>query len=146
MGKDIDCNCKSCQREIVAQTLPEETVDITIQWVLNLLSACAGTQRLPRLWRQARVVALLKPGNDPSSPKSFRLISILCHLYKLYERLILNRVSGCLPSSNMSLYQSRRASARQILHCEANPLQPPVYLGVTLDRTLSFKAHLEKTK
>ena len=66
---------------------------VTIQWVLNLLNACARTHRLPRLWRQARVVALLKPGKDPSSPKSFRPISLLCHLYKLYERVILNRLS-----------------------------------------------------
>ena len=56
---------------------------VTTQWVLNLLNACARTHRLPRLWRQARVVALLKPGKDPSSPKSFRPISLLCHLYKL---------------------------------------------------------------
>ena len=66
---------------------------VTTQWVLSLLNACARTHRLPRLWRQARVVALLKPGKDPSSPKSFRPISLLCHLYKLYERLILNRLS-----------------------------------------------------
>ena len=56
---------------------------VTTQWVLNLLNACARTHRLPRLWRQARVVALLKPGKDPSSPKSFRPNSLLCHLYKL---------------------------------------------------------------
>ena len=66
---------------------------VTMQWVLSLLNACARTHRLPRLWRQARVVALLKPGKDPSRPKSFRPISLLCHLYKLYERLILNRLS-----------------------------------------------------
>ena len=54
---------------------------VTMQWVLSLLNACARTLRLPRLWRQARVVALLKPGKDPSSPKSFRPISLLCHLY-----------------------------------------------------------------
>ena len=67
----------------------------TTQWVLSLLNACARTHRLPRLWRQARVVALLKPGKDPSISKSFRPISILilCHLYKLYERLILNHLS-----------------------------------------------------
>ena len=64
-----------------------------MQWVLNLLNACAITHRLPKLWRQARVDALLKPGKDPSSPKSSRPISLLCHLYKLYERLILNRLS-----------------------------------------------------
>ena len=66
---------------------------VTMQWVLSLLNVCARTLRLPRLWRQARVVALLKPGKDPSSPKSFRPISLLCHLYKPYERLILNRLS-----------------------------------------------------
>ena len=66
---------------------------VTMQWVLSLLNACARTLRLPRLWRQARVVALLKQGKDPSSPKSFTSISLLCHLYKLYERLILNRLS-----------------------------------------------------
>ena len=59
-----------------------------MQWALSLFNV-----RLPRLWRQARVVALLKPGKDPSSPKSFRPISLLCHLYKLCERLILNRLS-----------------------------------------------------
>ena len=64
-----------------------------MQWVLSLLNVCAITLRLPILWRQARVVALLKPGKDPSSSKSFRPISLLCHLYKLYECLILNRPS-----------------------------------------------------
>ena len=64
-----------------------------MQWVLSLLNACARTLRLPRLWSQARVVALLKPGKNPSSTKSFRPISLLSHLYKLYERLILNRLS-----------------------------------------------------
>ena len=64
-----------------------------MQLVLSLLNACARTRRLPILWRQARVVALLKPGKDPSSPKSFSPISLLCHLYKLYERLILNHLS-----------------------------------------------------
>ena len=34
---------------------------VTMQWVLSLLNACARTLRLLRLWRQARVVALLSP-------------------------------------------------------------------------------------
>ena len=56
---------------------------------------CNHLQRTVHIWLvvYARVVALLKPGKDPSSPKSFRPISLLCHLYKLYERLILNRLA-----------------------------------------------------
>ena len=36
---------------------------------------------------------LLNPGKNPSVAKSFRPISLLCHTYKLFERLILNRIA-----------------------------------------------------
>ena len=39
------------------------------------------------------MIAIPKPGKDPSSPKSYRPISLLCIPYKLYERLILMRIS-----------------------------------------------------
>ena len=73
-----------------------------MHWVLSLLNTCTRTDRLPRLWRLARVVALLKPGKDPSSPTSFRPISLLCHLYKLYESLILDRLSPIIEHVFMS--------------------------------------------
>ena len=38
-------------------------------------------------------MALLKPGKDPSVAKRFRPISLLCHTYKLFEGLILNRIA-----------------------------------------------------
>ena len=39
------------------------------------------------------IIAILKPGKDSAKPKSYRPISLLCHMYKLYERLILNRIA-----------------------------------------------------
>ena len=38
-------------------------------------------------------MALRKPGKDPSVANSFRPLSLLCHTYKLSERLILNRIA-----------------------------------------------------
>ena len=36
--------------------------------------------------------SIIKPGKDASIPKNYRPISLLCHIYKQYERLILNRI------------------------------------------------------
>lgn len=38
------------------------------------------------------MIALLKPGKDPLDAESYRPISLLCHTYKLLERLLLNRL------------------------------------------------------
>ena len=40
-------------------------------WLLNLFNTCMDTHKLPNIWLKARVLALLKPGKDPSDPKSF---------------------------------------------------------------------------
>ena len=62
------------------------------KWLLMLYNNCLTTHKLPKIWKKAHVTALLKPGKDPSIPKSYRPISLLSHTYKLFERLILNRV------------------------------------------------------
>jgi hypothetical protein len=37
-------------------------------------------------------VALLKPGKAPTDASNFRPVSLLCHTYKMFERMILNRI------------------------------------------------------
>ena len=39
------------------------------------------------------MIAILKPGKDSTLPKSCRPISLLCHTYKLFKRMILNRLN-----------------------------------------------------
>ncbi|KAI5747569.1 hypothetical protein M8J77_016091 [Diaphorina citri] len=65
----------------------------TIKWLLQMMNNCVQTMQIPKVWRQAKVVALLKPGKVPTDPKSYRPISLLCHLFKIFERMILNRIS-----------------------------------------------------
>lgn len=65
----------------------------TMKWILNLFNKCVSTSKIPKIWRKTHVVALLKPGKTPDNPKNFRPVSLLCHLYKLLERMVLNRIS-----------------------------------------------------
>ncbi|KAI5727952.1 hypothetical protein M8J77_009167 [Diaphorina citri] len=65
----------------------------TCKWILTLINECVQQCHIPKVWRKARVSALLKPGKDPTEAKNFRPVSLLCHLYKVMERMILNRIS-----------------------------------------------------
>ena len=76
------------QTELIKQLGPKAR-----DWLLRFFNSCTASKKIPKLWRQAKVVAILKPGKDPSEAKSFRPISLLCHTYKLFERLILNRLA-----------------------------------------------------
>ena len=62
-------------------------------WLLIMLNKCFMENKIPTLWKQCRIIAILKHGKDSAIPKSYRPISLLCHTYKLYERIILNRVA-----------------------------------------------------
>ena len=66
------------------------------KWLKTMLSKCLTENKIPKLWRQSKIIAILKPGKDSATPKSYRPISLLCHTYKLYERMILNRVTPLL--------------------------------------------------
>ena len=60
-----------------------------------MLNTCFIENKIPKIWRQSTIIAILKR-KDSAVPKNYRPISLLCHTYKLYERLILNRVSPLL--------------------------------------------------
>ena len=51
-------------------------------------------------WKQAKVVMLPKPGKDLTKPTSYRSISLLTALGKIFERLIASRLSTFLEKAN----------------------------------------------
>ena len=91
----------------------------TRSWVLARLNDCATTFNIPKIWRRARVVALLKPGKDPENKKSYRPISLLCILYKLYERMIMARMYPTVEqqlSPDQAGFRPGRSCCSQILN------------------------------
>ena len=91
----------------------------TRQWLRELLNTCVTSLKIPKIWKKAKVVALLKPGKDPTSPKSYRPISLLCCLYKLYERLIMTRIQPTVDdqlSQDQAGFRPGRSCCGQVLN------------------------------
>ena len=64
----------------------------TDKWLLAMLNNCFTQNKITIIWRKSKIIAILKPGEDSAIPKNNWPISLLCHTYKLYERIILNRI------------------------------------------------------
>ena len=60
----------------------------------DLFTRMIWEQRIPKIWRQAKIIALPKPGKDPHLAASYWPISLLSVCYKLLERIILQRISS----------------------------------------------------
>lgn len=65
---------------------------VTKMWMLMFYNNCLQNCNMPKVWRKARVIAILKPGRDPEVPRSYRV----CHLFKILERVILNRLTDAI--------------------------------------------------
>ena len=57
------------------------TIPFSTRLASSFFNNCTEIKKIPKIWRQAKVVALLKPGKDPFVAKSFRPISLVCHTY-----------------------------------------------------------------
>lgn len=57
----------------------------------SIFNRCLELGYFPVQWKVAKVIPILKPGKDPTNPKSFRPISLLSSISKLFERLIYHR-------------------------------------------------------
>ena len=48
------------------------------KWLLTMLHTCYMKNRIPTIWRQSKIIAILEPGKDSAIPKNYRSISLLC--------------------------------------------------------------------
>ena len=67
-------------------------------WLLKLLPSCLHLKKIPKIWKLAKVVAVLKPNKRSDSPISYCPINLLYIPCKLYERLIYNCLQPIIES------------------------------------------------
>jgi len=57
-----------------------------------IFNAILLTHHFPTMWKHARVISILKPGKDSPLPSSYRPISLLDTIGKLFEKILLARI------------------------------------------------------
>lgn len=67
----------------------------SVVFVTKIFNGCLKLGYFPNKWKTAKVIALKKPGKDTSLPVSYRPISLLPVLGKLFEVMIYSRLLRC---------------------------------------------------
>jgi len=57
-----------------------------------MFNAILLTHHFPTAWKHAGVISILQPGKDPALLSSYRSISLLDTISKLFEKIILARI------------------------------------------------------
>jgi hypothetical protein len=58
-----------------------------------------STGKLPTIFKRTIVIAIEKPGKDGTEAAHYKLISLLSVVYKLFERLILQRIQPLIDAA-----------------------------------------------
>lgn len=76
-----------------------------------LFQSCIHMTEIPDTWKIAKIVVIPKPGKDPASPQSYRLISLLNIDYKMLTSILaprLNKVLGFYIHTDQSGFLKNR--------------------------------------
>lgn len=80
-GLDKIANC-------LLKSLPQKAVVL----ITKIFNSCLSLAYFPSAWKVAKVIAIKKPGKDGTIPISYRPISLLPSLAKLFEKIINSRL------------------------------------------------------
>lgn len=75
--------------------------DSAKQVLLNFYNKIWNDGHIPKKWKNAIVVPILKPGKDETNAESYRPIALTSAVCKLMERLVANRLSWYLESNGL---------------------------------------------
>ena len=80
----------------VANGIPNRTLKQlpkrTVSPLAPIFNAVLATHHFPQTWKHALMISIFKPGKDPALPYSYRPISLLDTIGKLFEKSLLARI------------------------------------------------------
>jgi len=63
-----------------------------VSLLVLIFNAILVTHHFPTVWKHARLISILKPGKDPALPSSYRPISLLDTIGKLFEKILITKI------------------------------------------------------
>jgi len=93
--KEIDMNINPKKAPGYDQINPKILKELPKKAMIHLthiFNAILRTEYVPKHWKRAQVIMLFKPGMPPEQVTSYRPISLLQSLSKLFEKLLLKRL------------------------------------------------------
>jgi hypothetical protein len=86
--------------------------------VLEIFNELFSTGNTPRDWKETTVVSILKPGKELGIAGSYRLISLLSCVRKLFEKIFYTRLDYCVERFDiLSLSQCGFTKGRETCEC-----------------------------
>lgn len=84
--------------------------------ILPLLNTVWAEGCLPKVWKHAVVVPILKPGKEASDPSSYCHIALTAVLCKIMERMVTNRLVHLLETRGLFVNLGTDGPQWSLLH------------------------------
>jgi len=110
-------------------------ITATLEWLLRFHNECTKQIQIPKTWHKSQIIAILKPRKSPNKAKNYRTVALLCHTYKVYERLILNRITAEIDKKKLIKEQAGVRQGKickgQVLHLSKHIENSFIYNKIT---------------
>lgn len=85
-------NMKAPGNDAIFNLVLKKLSSKSYRYLAAIFNSCFRLNHFPTRWKTGKVIPILKPGKDPTLPKSYRPITLLSAVSKILERLILQRL------------------------------------------------------
>lgn len=85
-------NKKSPGHDLIPNIVLKHLTKKSLAFLASIFNACLRLGYFPNSWKLAHIILFHKPGKDKNKPESYRPISLLTTLSKLFEKVIYTRL------------------------------------------------------
>jgi hypothetical protein len=92
---------KSPGPDLIPNIVLKHLTNKAVSYFTSIINACLSKSYFPLVWKHAVISVVHKPNKPNSSPSSYRPISLLSTLSKVFEKIILKRMLWHIDSANI---------------------------------------------